>query len=303
MKKVLVTGGSGFIGSHIVDKLMEEGYETTVFDIAKPHRRDARFINSNVLDFKKLAAAMKGFDYVYHLAAVADVNDVNRDPLRAVRVNSEGTANVLEAARGNNVERVIFASSAWVYSGARCDEPDENSAFHPSDTTHIYTSAKIASEMYCHNYHKLYGQAFTILRYGTAYGPRMRESMVIPRFLKKALAGEPLTIFGDGSQRRNFVYVEDLADGNLAALKENAKNQVYNLVGGREISVVEIAETIKKILGREIKIEFGKQRPGDVQGNESSHEKAKRELGWEPKVDFEDGVKRTVEWYRANRRS
>lgn len=298
MKKVLVTGGSGFIGSHIVDRLMEEGYETAVFDIAKPHRRDVGFINSDVLDFKKVVKVLRGFDCVYHLAAVSDVNDVNKDPLRAVRVNSEGTANVLEAARKNNIERVIFASSAWVYSSTGVDKPDERSSFFINASAHIYTSAKMASEMYCHNYHELYGQNFTILRYGTAYGPRMRESMAIPRFLEKALAGEPLTIFGDGSQQRNFVYVEDLADGNLAALKKNAENQIYNLVGEKKVSVIEIADTIKKILGSEVKIEFEKQRPGDIPGNESSCEKAKKELGWEPKVDFEEGMRRTIEWYK-----
>lgn len=162
---------------------------------------------------------------------------------------------------------------------------------------HIYTSTKIAAEFFCHDYWKLYQQPFTILRYGIPYGPRMREELVIPIFIRKALAGEPITITGDGSQYRNFVYIEDLARAHLLAMNRKAENQTYNLEGMRKITVKEIAETINKLLGGGVEIQYIPARPGDYAGKEVSDEKVKRELGWEPQIDFEEGMRRTLVWY------
>ena len=177
-------------------------------------------------------------------------------------------------------------------------EVDESTPLNIESADHVYTSSKIAAELYCQSYHKLYGQNFTILRYGIPYGPRARGGTVAAIFVRRALNGEPLTIFGDGSQYRNFIYVEDLAEGNVAALKDVANNRTYNLEGMRPITVKEVAETVKKLIG-DVEIEYKEERPGDFEGKTVSAEKAKRELGWEPKVDFEEGVERYIEWYKG----
>ena len=294
-----VIGGSGFIGSHLVDKLLERGYEVTVLDIMKPHRADVRHIYIDITNLSKTCVALAGgYDVVYLLAAMADVNDVYKNPVEAGEVNILGVANVLEAARRNNIGRVILASTIWVYEMAYEDRVDEDTPIALSKTKHVYMASKVAAELYCQAYQKLYGQNFTILRYGIPYGPRMREDMVIRLFIKKALDAQPLTIFGDGSQSRNFIYVEDLAEGNVAALKEVAINQTYNLIG-QPTTVKEVAETVRKLV-REVPIEFKEARPGDYKGKIVSGDKAKRELGWEPKVDFEEGVRRYIEWHKTH---
>ena len=293
-----VIGGSGFIGSHVVDKLIEGGHEVTVFDIMKPHRNDVRHLYIDITDLSKTAVALAGdYDAVYLLAAMADVNDVYKNPVEAGEVNILGVANVLEAARRNEIDRVILASTVWVYGLASEREVDESTPLHIEKADHVYTSSKIAAELYCQSYQRLYGQNFAILRYGIPYGPRARGGTVVAIFVRKALNGEPLTIFGDGSQYRNFIYVEDLAEGNVAALKEIAKNKTYNLEGMRPITVREVAETVKKLVG-DVKIEYKEERPGDFEGKVVSAEKAKRELDWEPKVDFEEGVRQYIEWYQ-----
>ena len=295
-----VIGGSGFIGSHVVDKLIESGHEVTVFDIMKPHRNDVRHLYIDITDLSKTSVALTGdYDAIYLLAAMADVNDVYKNPVEAGEVNILGVANVLEAARRNEIDRIILASTVWVYGLSSEREVDEDTPLHIEKADHIYTSSKIAAELYCQSYQRLYGQNFTILRYGIPYGPRARGGTVVAIFVRKALNGEPLTIFGDGSQYRNFIYVEDLADGNVAALKAVAKNKTYNLEGIRPITVKEVAETVKKLIG-DVEIEYKEERPGDFEGKIVSAEKAKKDLGWEPKVDFEEGVRGYIEWYRKS---
>jgi len=296
--KIGVIGGSGFIGSHVVDKLIEHGHEVTVFDIMKPHRNDVRHLYIDITNLSKTCVALTGaYDAVYMLAAMADVNDVFKNPVEATEVNILAVANVLEAAKRNGIGRVILASTVWVYEMAEGSNVDETTALVPSRTKHVYTASKLAAELYCHAHQKLYGQEFTILRYGIPYGPRARGATVIALFVKRALNGEPLTIMGDGSQYRNFIYVEDLAEGNVAALKEIAKNQTYNLEGSKQVSIKEVAETVKKLVGN-VKIEYKEARAGDYSGAVVSVDKARKELGWQPEVSFEEGVRRYFEWYK-----
>ncbi len=295
--KVLVTGGSGFIGSHVVDKLRDKGIEVRIYDMVLPtFRKDVEFYQGSILDLESLGMAMMGIDAVYHLAAIADVKDVFERPHYAESINVRGTINVLEAARTHqNVKRVVYASTTWVYSDAIETEVDETTPLRPP--SHVYTATKLNSEYYCQAYSKLYGMNITILRYGIPYGPRARGAAVVPIFVSKALKGEPLTIAGDGLQFRKFVYVEDLAEGNVLALKSIAKNKIYNLDGKEKVSIRQIAETIKKIIGN-VKIEYIPARPGDFSGKEISSELAKKELDWEPKVSFEEGVRRYIDWYK-----
>ena len=294
--RVLVTGGTGFVGSHVVDKLKDKGVDVRVYDMVMPtFRNDIEYYQGSLLDFTSLGMALSGIDIVYHLGAIADVKDVYEDPHYSESINTRGTMNELEAARNAGVTKVVYGSTTWVYSEADGDSVDESTPLHAP--SHLYTATKIASEYYCQAYFKLYGLKTTILRYGIPYGPRARGGAVIPIFVRKALNNEPITIAGDGSQFRKFVYVEDLAEGNILGARKIADNKIYNLEGDVKISIKDIAETIKKILG-DVKIEYIEGRPGDFSGKEISNKKAKEELGWEPKTCFEDGVKNYIDWYQ-----
>lgn len=293
--KVLVTGGSGFIGSHVVDKLRDKGVKVRVYDGIMPtYRDDIEYYQGSILDRTALGFAMNGIDAVMHLAAIADVKDVFREPLKSEAINVRGAINVLEAARNAKVRKVIYGSTTWVYSEAESNDVDETTPLHAP--SHFYTATKLAGEYYCQSYNKLYDLDVTILRYGIPYGPRARDGAVIPIFVKKALNGEPLTIAGDGSQFRKFVYVEDLAEGNVLALKSVASNKMYNLDGIDKITIKQIAETIQKIIGN-VKIEYVPARTGDFSGKEVSSKRAEDELGWTPKTSFNEGLKKYIDWY------
>lgn len=300
MAKVVVTGGSGFIGSHVVDALADAGHQVTVVDHRmRPHRTDVGFEDLDLMDLSSVLAATKGADHIFHLAAVANVNYAYKYPVYTAALNVMGTTNILEAARINAAQRVHLASTVWVYNGAPDGKPaDETVPFYLEGAGHIYTSTKMAAEMICHNYSQLYKVPFTILRYGIPYGPRMREELLIPIFIKKALNGQPLTISGKGEQYRNFVYVRDMAEAHVDAMRESAANQTYNLEGTRKVTVLEVAEGIKKILGDEVKLEFVPTRPGDFGGKEVTANKARQELDWYPTTSFEEGLNRTIHWFR-----
>ncbi len=300
--KIAVTGGSGFIGSHVVDHCRAVGHDVVVIDHrVRPHREDVEFRDVDLLHFESVLDATKGCQAVFHLAAVSNVNIAFEQPVYTMELNTLGTARILEAARKNGIGRVVFASTVWVYSGCTGEKVDESVPFHLSGAGHIYTSSKIAAEMVCHDYAKLYRQGFTILRYGIPYGPRMRDELLIPIFIRKALKGEPLTISGDGSQYRNFIYIDDLARANLLALGPAAAGKTYNLEGTTRITVKQVAEAVRKILGESgisVRIESVPARPGDYGGKEVDASLAARELGWKPSVPFEEGMRRTIAWYR-----
>ncbi len=295
--RVLVTGGSGFIGSHVVDKLRDRGVQVRVFDMVMPtFRSDIEFYHGSLLYLEALKMAMSGVDVAYHLAAIADVKDVYEDPHYSESINVRGTINLLEAARRSRLQRVIYGSTTWVYSEVADNYVDEETPLRAP--SHLYTATKIASEYYCQSYSKLYNLPVTILRYGIPYGPRAREGVVIAIFVRKALKGEPLTIAGDGSQFRKFVYVEDLAEGNVLALKPIAQDKIYNLDGSEKVTIKHIAEAVQKLIGN-VEIKYVPARPGDFSGKEVSSDLAKSELGWEPRVSFEEGLRRYIEWYRT----
>tara|TARA_B100000315_G_C14522425_1_gene562201 strand:- start:74 stop:988 length:915 start_codon:yes stop_codon:yes gene_type:complete len=299
--RCVVTGGSGFIGSHVVDKLIDAGHEVIVLDHRiKPHRKDVYFKDVDIVDFASVLDATKDCDYIFHLAAMSNVNHVFEQPVYSVELNVVGTVNILEAARQNQCERVIFASTVWVYSGCNGIYVNENSPFFMPGAGHIYSSSKIAGEFLICDYEKLYGLPYTILRYGIPYGPRMRMELVIPIFLKKAFEGKPITISGDGSQYRNFIYVEDLADAHVLAIDGKVKNEILNVEGMRRVPISEIAETIDRFIEKDIVIEYLDARPGDYEGKEASNDKIKRLLGWEPMVDFNEGMEKTIEWFKTN---
>jgi UDP-glucose 4-epimerase len=296
--KVLVTGGSGFIGSHVVDKLRARGIAVRVFDMVLPtFRNDIEYYHGSLLDLEAVRMSLLGIDAVYHLAAIADVNHVVQDPYYAESINVRGTINVLEAMRRSSpaVKRLVYGSTTWVYSETLEPAVDETTPLLAPH--HLYTATKMASEYYCRSYTSLYGLECTILRYGIPYGPRARDGAVIPIFVARALRGEPLIIAGDGKQFRQFIYVEDLAEGNVLALRSVAKNRTYNLDGAERVTVRQIAETVQRLVGN-TRIEHVAGRQGDFGGKDVSSDLARRELDWEPRVRFEEGMRRYIHWYK-----
>jgi UDP-glucose 4-epimerase len=302
--RVAVTGGSGFIGAHVVDRLVAAGHEVEVIDLRAPERDDVRHWPVDLADLDGLVRATEGLDAVFHLAAVADVNDAAADPVQATDVNVAGTARVWEACRVNKVPRAVLASTVWVYSGADDDGNaegmlDEDAAFRLDEAGHLYTSSKLAAELVVHSYNTLYGQPFTILRYGIPYGPGMRDSLVISKFVRMALDDDPITIQGDGSQYRNYVYVEDLAEAHVLALREEAAGEVFNLEGTESITIRQLVECIEELVDKPLSVEYIEARAGDYAGKAISAEKAARVLGWKPQVPFEEGLRRYLAWYQA----
>jgi UDP-glucose 4-epimerase len=294
---VLVTGGSGFIGSHVVDALLAAGHRVRIYDARPSAQHPELLVMADLDDLDALTEAARGCDAVIHLAAEADVNEVLADPVDAERRNAGGTLHLLEAARRADLRRVIYASTIWAYSDTEAaDVYDESLALRPP--AHLYTSTKVAGEYYCHAYSELYGIEYTVLRFGIPYGPRARPAAVIPVFVKRALAGEPLTIAGDGLQSRTFVYVEDLADGVVRALAPIAVNRTYNLVSSEEVTIRAIAESVRAIVG-DVEIQYVPGRTGDFAGAPVSGERAAAELGWRATTPFAEGVRRYVAWHCA----
>jgi len=296
--KAAVTGGSGFIGSHVVDRLLAAGHTVVVIDKKPPHRLDTVYRDVDVTDLSGLLRATSGCDAIFHLAAVSNVNEALADPVATFEVNVTGTARVWEAARRNGVGRAFLASTVWVYAAADGQAVmTEDTPLGAMGTEHVYTASKVAAELVVTSFAELYGQPYTILRYGIPFGPRMREELVIPRFVSNAQAGRTITIHGDGLQFRNYVYVEDLADAHVLALEEPAENQVFNLEGPQPVSIRRVAEVVRSLVNPLLPIEFVPGRPGDYAGRQVSAQKAARVLGWEARTSFEDGMRRYTDWW------
>jgi UDP-glucose 4-epimerase len=282
--KVLVTGGSGFIGSHVVDRLLDAGHTVRSLDLAEgpnvlPDACDK--IVGDLLDSPTLLAAAQDCETIIHLAAAADVGLVAKDPASAETLNSRGTLKVLEVARETGAT-VVYASTIWVYSDVV--EPDVDEDTQLALPSHLYTATKLAGEMYCRSYEQLYEVPTTILRFGIPYGPRARPAAVLP-------------IFVNGMQTRRFVYVEDLADGVVRALRPQARGRVYNLVGDEDTTVCDIAEAVRDAVG-EVSITHTEGRNGDFSGARVCGKRAARELDWRAETPFAEGVRHNVAWHR-----
>jgi UDP-glucose 4-epimerase len=305
MKRVLVTGGAGFIGSNTVDLLVGAGYDVSVADNLSSGRRGnvnkaASFHKADMTSPKLWEVFEKERpEAAIHLAAQIDVRRSIRDPAYDASQNILGSINLLECCRRRGVRKIVYASSG----GAVYGEPKANPCGegHPANPLCPYGASKYAVEKYVRMYGTLYGIDYNILRYGNVYGPRqdpLGEAGVVAIFTGLIGRGRPPVIWGDGLQTRDFCYVGDVAEANLAGLRKTGKSKVYNIGSGKETSVNEITSLLAKAFGSGVKPRHGKAVPGEVRRICLDVGLAARELGWKPKKTLEEGVKATVEWMR-----
>jgi UDP-glucuronate 4-epimerase len=309
---VLVTGGAGFIGSHLVDALLAHGDEVTVVDNFDPfydrrikerniveHRKSPcwRLIEADLRDGDGLGRLLTGsFDAVVHLAAMGGVRPSIEAPLTYQDVNVRGTHHLLEAVRRLNVPHVVFASSSSVYGvNPRLPWREDDSVLQPISP---YASTKVSGELLGHVYSHLYGFRFVALRIFTVYGPRQRPDLAIHKFANLIATGRPVPVYGDGNTRRDYTYVADIVAGILAALRyDRSRYEVINLGNNATVTVVEMIRALEDALGMRATIEWQPEQPGDVPQTWASVAKARDLLGYEPRTPFTEGIRRFAEWY------
>ena len=302
MKKYLVTGGAGFIGSHLVDKLVEQNNEVVVIDNLYSGKKEyinprADFYQLDICDFDKINPVFKGVDYVFHLAAIPRVPVSIQDPVGTSKVNILGTMNVFKAAIDNKVKRIVFASSSAIYGNQEKLPLEERMTPNPLSP---YGLQKLAGEQTAKMFVELHKVPIVCLRYFNVYGPRIDfdsdYSLVLGKFLKLRSQNKPLTIFGDGEQTRGFCFVEDVVDANIKA-SQSPKikgGEVINIGPEKSYSINHLA----KLIGGEVN--YLPKRAGDPLATQADINLAKKLLLWEPRVDFEDGVEITKKWFQEN---
>jgi nucleoside-diphosphate-sugar epimerase len=302
----LVTGGAGFIGSHLVEALVNRGEKVRVlddfssgsWDNLAPFTDAIEVFEGDIVDFTTVLGAMDGARYVLHHAAVASVEQSVRDPIRVHKVNVGGTLNILLAARETKLNRLIFASSAAVYGDADRIPLSENT---PSRALSPYAASKVAGEAYIQAFCVTYGLQATILRYFNVYGPRQDPtspySGVITKFVAAMGHREPPTIFGDGLQTRDFVYVGDVVRSNLMACSNlEATGKTLNIAGGQQISILRLSEVLNDVMGLRLTPHFAPARLGEVRHSQADLSRARQVLGWQPETRFASGLAQTVSW-------
>ncbi len=317
MGAILVTGGAGFIGSHLTARLLERGREVVCLDDfndyydpafkrenVRPFAADRRWhlVEGDIRDAALVGDTCRRFAVgeTVHLAARAGVRPSIRDPRLYEEVNGVGTATVLEAARAAGAGTFIFGSSSSVYGiNSKVPFSEEDPIGRPASP---YAATKRANELLAFTYHHLFGMAVTCLRFFTVYGPRQRPEMAIYHFTEKLARGEAVPRYGDGSTARDYTYIDDIVDGILAALDAPAAFEIVNLGGSRTTTLQRLIELIAGALGTEPRARELPLQPGDVPITFADVAKARRLWGWEPKVRIEEGIERFVRWYNASRR-
>jgi UDP-glucose 4-epimerase len=310
MALYLVTGGAGFIGSNIVAELLQRGEQVRVLDNFSTGRREniAPFfehidlIEGDLRDLSTITQAVKGADYVLHQGALPSVQQSIDDPLTPHAVNATGTLNLLLAARDSGVKRVVFASSCSIYGDDPTLPKREDMLPAPRSP---YAVTKLAGERYCRVFTEVFGLETVCLRYFNVFGPRQDPSSqyaaVIPKFITAMLSKETPTIYGDGRQSRDFVYVANVAQANLLAATTpgDAVGRVFNVACGERYTLLDLIAALNNILDADIEPVHAPPRPGDVRHSLADVSAAQEDLGYEPKVGFREGLRRTVEWYKG----
>src|SRR5437588_8195130 len=313
--KVLVTGGAGFIGSHLVERLVADGHEVAILDDFNDFY-DPQIKRANISAVAKEIAVhdvdLRGADQVakvfrnekfhaiFHLAARAGVRPSIQQPHLYYDTNVAGTLHLLEAARSSGVERFIFVSSSSVYGAAKKVPFSEEE--HLTQTLSPYAATKIAGEFLCSTYSHLYKMRIVALRYFTVYGARQRPDLAIHQFTRKIHAGEPIDQFGDGTTRRDYTFIDDIIQGTMAALKYDGPTfDVFNLGESETVQLKDLIAAIENALGKKARINRLPEQPGDMQLTCADISKARKLLGYNPKTKFSDGLPRFVDWFLKSR--
>lgn len=302
--KALVTGGAGFIGSNLALALQARGHDVRLLDnFSTGHRAnleplDAEVVEGDLRSYERVAAAVGGVEVVFHQGALPSVPRSIQDPLTSTAVNVEGTLNVLLAARDAGVRRVVFASSSSVYGDAPGMPRRESQPLSPLAP---YAVSKLAAEQYCMVANRVYGVETVALRYFNVFGERQDPlsgyAAVIPKFIRMMLDGQRPTIFGDGQTSRDFTHVENVVEANLAAAVEPAAaGRVMNIAVGSSHTLNELVSELQGLVDSELEPEYGPQRPGDVSESLADISLARELLGYEPRIEFEEGLQRTIAW-------
>ncbi len=309
MTRILVTGGAGFIGSHLAAHLLEQGYSVRVLDNFATGRRsnigalggEVELIEGDIQSYERVTKAVAGCEVVLHQAALPSVPRSIQDPLTSNATNVIGTLNVLLAARDHGVRRVVCASSSSVYgssAGTAAKREDQ-----PSLPISPYATAKLAGEGYARSFHGVYGLETVALRYFNVFGPRQdptsQYAAVIPNFISALMAGEPPVIFGDGEQSRDFTYVANVVEANMLAMEAtDVAGKVYNVACGERVTVNRLVGELRDLLGCDVGPVYAAPRPGDVRHSLADLSRARAELGYEPSVLLREGLRRTIEHFR-----
>lgn len=304
--KILVTGGAGFIGSYITKLLLDEGHQVSVVDNLIHGSKElldnrVKFIQADILDQQKLEQILPGHDAIIHMASLIEVGESVKKPVEFVENNILGTAKLLEAMKTTNVKKIIFSSSACVYGIPKKLPITEGDPLGEQENP--YGITKITMEQLCTLYHRLHGFDVILLRYFNPYGPgelHNPETHAIPNFIKAALQKKPLPLYWKGEQVRDFIYIDDLAKAHILPL--NLKGlHIFNIGTEVGVKVIEIIDIIFKILGYKVPIDDRGERKGDVPSLVASSEKIKKELGWKAEVSLEEGLKRTIAFYKSTK--
>jgi len=306
----LVTGGAGFIGSHIVERLVKEGGKVIVIDNLSTGKTEnvekvidkIRFIEGDIRDYELLLSITEGVDYIFHEAAMTSVVKSIEDPKTCNEINITGTLNILNASLKNNVKKVIFASSSAVYGDSPILPKREDMTLEP---TSPYAISKYTGELYLKFFWEVKRLPCVSLRYFNVYGPRQDPnspySAVIPKFISALLSGQSPIIYGDGKQTRDFVFVEDVVEANLKAVeKEGVEGKVYNIGTGKKTSVTQLFQIIKNLIGIELNPIYKEERPGEIKDSFADISMAEEELSFKPKFSLVSGLEKTIEWYKYN---
>lgn len=306
MGKILITGGAGFIGSNLVEALVMDGEDVRVLDNFSTGKREniahllgqIELIEGDIRDLDLVRKACKGIEYILHQAALPSIARSIEDPATTNGVNTEGTLNLLLAAREMRVKRLIYASSSSIYGDSPVLPKKEEMSPNPLSP---YAVSKLCGEYYCRVFNRVYGLEVVILRYFNVFGPRQDPSSpysaAIPRFINRMLDGSPPEIYGDGLQGRDFTYVDNIVQANLLAIRrDGASGQVFNIGCGKETNLLELVDILNRIIGSNLSPTHTEPRPGDVRHSMADISKAKDVLGYMVRVDLKEGLKRTAEW-------